>query len=144
MFKNDLSFGDFWAQRQLEMLGITKYRKMDGKFSGFDYITVEGDEIVLREMKSCRLGHKTGNIAIEFKCSGRDSGIQTTKADYWNYLIVETGELYNIPVSVLKDAVHRMKWADILSGGDNNGAMLYLFPKEVFAAYLYKPKDVAR
>jgi len=136
MFREDMFYGDYWAERQLAMLGVTKYRKMEGKFSGFDYITYEGDEIVLREMKSCRLGHKTGNIAIEFKCSGRDSGISVTKADYYDYLIVETGELYDIPVSVLKDAIHRNLFHDVLSGGDNKGAMLYLFRKEVFDDYL--------
>lgn len=122
------------AEKMLKILGITKYRKMDGCFKEFDYICMENDEFVLREMKADRWGGKTGNIAVECMNRGQLSGISTSKADYWNIYIVELNELYNIPTTVLKDAIWRDKFKEIKSCGEMS--ICYLFDKDFFTQYL--------
>lgn len=140
-FKEDLEFGDKWAEAALERLGITKYRKIEGKFLYFDYVAVEEEGIVLYEMKADTRGHKTGNVCIEFKSSGNSSGITTSIADYWCYWMTETKVLYKIPTSYLKECVEK-KWywrtVECCERGKNE---CYLMPSHLFEEYEVCKKD---
>ena len=33
--------------------------------------------------------HKTGNIALEYECNGKPSGISATKSDYWIQILAK-------------------------------------------------------
>jgi len=44
------------------------------------------------EVKTDRLAHSTGNLAIEYKCRGKWSGISTTQADWWAFKIKRGGD----------------------------------------------------
>lgn len=39
------------------------------------------------EVKTDFIAHKTGNIAVEYMCRGKPSGIATTQADYYAFII---------------------------------------------------------
>ena len=138
MFGADKKFGDYWAEQCLKILGIQKFIKIEGDWKPFDYVCIEDGELIKREMKSCRKGHLTGNLAIEFRHKGRPSGIETSQADYWDYLLVESGELYDIPVSVLKKEISLFSFNTVVSGGDDYGSKMYLFNKDVFKDYCVK------
>ena len=43
-----------------------------------------GDTI---ECKRDFKAHKTGNVYVEFECRGKPSGIATTEADYWVFVV---------------------------------------------------------
>lgn len=62
------------------------------------------------EVKSDRQAHMTGNLWIEYECQRRDgwhdSGIRTSKADYWALVLAET-VIVAIPTPVLRAIVER-------------------------------------
>jgi hypothetical protein len=69
----------------------------------------------------------TGNIAVEFMCGGRPSGISVTEADWWAFSL--SGDYYNDEVIVLikKKRLERLLLPSrIRKGGDNHKAELYL------------------
>ena len=141
MFKEDKAFGDYWAEQSLKILGISNYLKIEGDWKPFDFVCYEDGKLIRREMKTCMKGHYTGNLAIEFKHRGNPSGITTSQADYWDYLLVKQGkalELYNIPTSVLKEKIYRFEFETVVSGGDDYGSKMYLFNKDVFKDYCVK------
>lgn len=81
------------------------------------------------EVKTDYLVSNTGNVAIEFECSGRPSGIETTESPWW--AIVLDGDRYRgkqivlISTSRLREIV---RGAKVVSGGDNGRARMYLVP----------------
>lgn len=44
---------------------------------------VNGDPVYTFEVKHDKLCSSTGNLAIEFSCRGKPSGIEVTQASYW-------------------------------------------------------------
>jgi|LUML01.1.fsa_nt_gb hypothetical protein len=41
------------------------------------------------EVKTDRIAHRTGNLAVEYMYNGKPSGILTTKADEWFFVVTE-------------------------------------------------------
>ncbi len=79
----------------------------------------------------------TGNVAIEEECRGEDSGIRTTKADYYVYLLPLQNEIGFIKVDKLKDLMVELKSKNIgrmhTDGGDLGSKTInYLMPYEYF------------
>ena len=78
----------------------------------------------------------SGNLAIEFECRGKPSGIATTKASYWLHILEIDGEDYCsllFRTDVLKKAIKSTKGYRIVNGGDDNLSRLVLVPiKELF------------
>ena len=132
-----MKYGDDMADKVLKILGITDYRKMEGKYKPFDYICDETafgrGKHVLREMKADRWTARTGNLAIECYNRGSPSGIETTGADYWNIYVEELGELYDIPVSAIKNAIRDELFEERKECGE--GSICYLFHKDTFRPF---------
>ena len=136
-FRKDLAFGNDY-----EMLFVEKYHsdgnKIDmpkGCFKLYD-VCVDG---VKYEVKADRQTHKTRNIAIEYECSGKGSGITTTTADFYAYFIVIPNgmyHLYMIPTFILRKYISEEKYFRIVSGGDGWRSKMYLFNISVFERYL--------
>ena len=87
------------------------------------------------EVKRDRKLSDTGNVAIEYACSGRPSGIRTTKAKYW--AIVLSGDRYRDEAVVFIDTARLRKIADwysvncpqhVFSGGDRQAAKFVALP----------------
>lgn len=68
---------------------------------------------------------QTGNIAIEFRCDGRPSGISTTEADYWVHELRRDDEtlLYLMfPIDTLKRLARKAFAAGhVRYGGGDDG-----------------------
>lgn len=114
-FDLDLKFGEFHEQLLFQSLSKT------------GNVTVE--------VKTDRLTVKTGNLAVEFRYRGRPSGIQTTKADEYFFVVVEeNGSIryrFNIPTARLKKIAHsRFKDGFTIRGGQNNDSEMVLVPVE--------------
>jgi len=79
---------------------------------------------------------RTGNIAIEFECRGKPSGIATTQASYWFHILEIDGVDYCsllFKTDVLKKAIKSTKNYRIVNGGDDNLSRMVLVPiKELF------------
>jgi hypothetical protein len=86
------------------------------------------------EVKTDRLAHLTGNIAIEFRYKGRLSGISTTEADYWAFVLLEGAVIIMIETDRLKKIARKnYRLGNVASGGDgNNSEMVLLKINELF------------
>ena len=81
------------------------------------------------EVKTDRMAHLTGNIAVEFRCRGKLSGISTTEADYWAFVLNQNKTIIFIEVNELKRIAREcFKKGLIKNGGDNNRSEMVLIP----------------
>ncbi len=98
------------------------------------------------EVKLDLLTQKTGNIAIEYRSRGKKSGISTTKAKYWAFVIsIENKEYEEFPIVVitteyLKEIARKYyKLGRTIRGGDNNTSEMVLVPiKDIFKGNINK------
>ena len=82
------------------------------------------------EVKSERdVWQKTGNIAIEYECYGKPSGINATESDYWFHNLCIGSETFATIVfdtASLKRIINNLDSKRSVSGGDNNASRMYL------------------
>jgi|TARA_Y100000034_G_scaffold130987_1_gene190743 hypothetical protein len=77
---------------------------------------------------------RTGNMVVEIKYKGKDSGLSATKADWWIHVFTTDGSVamaLMIPVNNLKRLVVKLidnGVARVVYGGDNNNSQLVLLP----------------
>lgn len=106
------------------------------------------------EVKSERdVWQKTGNIAIEYECYGKPSGISATESDYWfhNLCIGEdTFATIVFDTNSLKRIIANLDKKRSVSGGDNNASRMYLlnlqklFSSDVIKAFKETGDELAR
>jgi len=82
------------------------------------------------EVKSERdMWQRTGNIAIEYECYGKPSGINATESDYWFHNLCIGDEIFAtlaFNTKSLKRIIKNLDYKRSVSGGDNNAARMYL------------------
>ena len=82
------------------------------------------------EVKSERdVWKRTGNIAIEYECYGKPSGINATEADYWFHNLCVGEDVYATLVfktENLKKILDSLERKVSVSGGDHNASRMYL------------------
>ena len=87
---------------------------------------------------------RTGNIAIEYECYGKPSGISATESDYWFHNLCigdDTFATLVFDVPSLKRIIHNLDEKRTVSGGDNGASRMYLvnlqklFSSDVIKAY---------
>mgnify|MGYP003625035032 FL=1 len=104
------------------------------------------------EVKSERdVWQKTGNIAIEYECYGKPSGINATESDYWFHNLCIGSETFATIVfdtTSLKRIIDNLDNKRVVSGGDHNASKMYLlnlqklFSSDVIKAFK-ENKDAA-
>ena len=65
---------------------------------------------------------RTGNIAVEFECRGKPSGIAITEAKWWAHVLADGDETYCtllFPTDKLKE-LSRKHYNKAINGGDDN------------------------
>ncbi len=103
------------------------------------------------EVKSERdVWQKTGNIAIEYECYGKPSGINATESDYWFHNLCigdETFATIVFDTASLKRIINNLDYKKSVSGGDNNASRMYLlnlqklFSSDVIKAFKEKQDE---
>ena len=82
------------------------------------------------EVKSERgMWLQTGNIAIEYECYGKPSGIAATESDYWFHNLCIDDETFCTLVfktDSLKKIIDNLDYKRSVSGGDHNASKMYL------------------
>ena len=82
------------------------------------------------EVKSERdVWKRTGNIAIEYQCYGKPSGINATEADYWFHNLCVGEDVYATLVfktENLKKILDSLDRKVSVNGGDHNASRMYL------------------
>jgi len=141
-FQKDLATGHEYEKRSLLYLDYDEYEFKEGYFKEYDLIITKNGKKTTIEVKSDKQASLTGNLAIEYKCSGKPSGITSTTADYWIYFIVyeDKEECYKIPTEELRKIVKTQ--GRKVSGGDGNRSRLYLVNKSLVSEFLVKPKKL--
>lgn len=83
------------------------------------------------EVKTDRMADKTGNVAVEYTYKGLPSGIATTEADVWAFVLYEGQVIIFIDTDRLKRLARKyFKLERNVKGGDDNQSMLILIPIE--------------
>lgn len=81
------------------------------------------------EVKTDSKAHKTGNMYIEVYSRDKASGISTTTADYWVYIIKETDSALIVKVSKIRELVKKYHGLNGFTlGGDNDTSKGVLIP----------------
>lgn len=121
------------AQRYEDRTGIKPLMAPDGEFKPYDF------RLDLRnmfdhpffeerhEVKHDLASERTGNVAIEYACNGKPSGVMTSSADIWD-IVVKT-KVYAIKRTVLLAEVMRAVFRNstmLRKGGDGGKARVLL------------------
>ena len=103
------------------------------------------------EVKSERgMWMRTGNIAIEYECYGKPSGIAATESDYWFHNLCIGDEVFATLVfntDSLKRIIDNLDYKKSVSGGDNKASRMYLlnlqklFSSDVIKAFKEKADE---
>jgi len=93
-------------------------------------VKLKTGDVVLIEVKEDFMCKRTGNVAVEFQCRGKPSGIDRSEAAYYIYKIhTPDGEgLFAVSSARLKKLIAGEKYHSIKVGGDNGSeTKMYLF-----------------
>ena len=141
-FNFDYQTGKYFEDEFLKIIDYNSYSRPNGNFPFYDFEILDKDfKVVKVEVKADYYIHKTGNIAIEYECRNKPSGINITTADYWaifEYITKTEYTLYYIPFDIIKKYIDEKKYFKHLYGGDMNASRLYLFKKDLFTEYIIK------
>lgn len=123
-FHNDLEFGEEGEQVVIDDYASHGWACVEQpRDYRFDFLMVHTDGDALKvEVKRDRKAAQTGNLFIEYECRGKDSGIMTSEADVWTFVIGDDS-LLSIFTPELKALC---KGARSVSGGDNHTTKGYL------------------
>ena len=102
----------------------------------YDFRMNYKDKEVKVEVKEDFGTQDTGNVAVEYKCRGKASGITTTQADVYLYKIHLPNQLTTkvmLSTNKLKEMIKTKQYHRIVKGGDKgSNTMMYLFKLKVF------------
>lgn len=88
------------------------------------------------EVKTDKFAHYTQRLSIEYKYKGKPSGISTTEADYWAFLIPQTQTVIFIPTAKLKEMCKLCyKMNHKTDGGDHHASWLIHVPLWMVVQY---------
>lgn len=137
-FKKDLTFGQTYEHKAADYLKYKTIKYAKGYCKGYDLILNGKTKI---EVKSDRMAHKTGNLAIEYYCNNRKSGILSTESVKWVYFIVYPthDDCYIITTKALLKLCE--KYGKGIAGGDGGRSALKLLNKKYMKKYLKQPLD---
>lgn len=91
-----------------------------------DLMTDRGERI---EVKYDRKWQDTGNVAVEYKCRDKLSGLAVTKADWWVQVL--GADVYICRTEELKQHLKTHKYPQV-TGGDDKKSDLILLPLQQF------------
>ena len=75
--------------------------------------------------------YKTGNIALEYECNGKPSGINATESDYWIQILAKGNKnhcMLVFEVKELKKIVKKYKEQYTRMGGDGHRSKCVILP----------------
>ena len=133
--KTEQNIADILTERGYEVVGFNDDKRYDLE------ILNEGKR-VLAEVKEDFKCRETGNVALEYECRGKPSGIMATKAAVFIYKIWMSEsdyELHIIPVRKLKQQISEREYVRKVVGGDwGSNTKMYLFRHRDFIKHSMK------
>jgi len=111
-----------------------------GLFKEYDLIITNNDDSQTTvEVKADFMAYKTGNLAIEWECNNKPSGISSTTADIWIYFVIDKEgyhDCYKIPTNELQEISRKCR---SVHGGDGGRSRLLLVPIRQVSKYKSTP-----
>lgn len=112
-----------------------------------DYQTLKEYDLILNnsikiEVKYDKMASITGNLALEYNCSNKLSGILSTKSQIWVYRIKNQLLFFN--TKDLKHAFNSKQYFRTVNGGDSNRAKLALFKLNEIKQYAKRIIDIPK
>lgn len=143
-FIRDLKIGHKYELEALKYLDYDTYIQADVTKCIKEYdLVITKDKISTKiEIKADFRAKTTGNIAIEYSCNKKKSGIATTEAEYWIIFIIYDSEnvCYKIPIKDLKMLCKNNCLR--ASGGDGCRSRLFLIPIYKCKKYIINKKTI--
>lgn len=105
------------------------YHDLDFGTKGEDWINEIFSDGTKIEVKTDTKAHETGNLFVEVYSRGKPSGISTTEANYWIFIIYFKSYCLILQTEKLKQLCryyHSIK--GFVNGGDNNTSKGVLIP----------------
>lgn len=109
----------------------------------FDAAFLFKGQRITAEIKTDVLQPDRGNIAIEFSCRGKASGINATKAEYYVTYFPFLGEIWSIKCDDLRNLIKKHKPKVVIGGDKGSNTYLYLFNRKKYRKY-FKVTDVEK
>ena len=133
-FDKDMPFGEE-AEKAVLSIVRKKYplaHKIEGRFKYFDLFVPEKNITI--EVKRDKGSNETSNYFIEYNCNGYNSGINSSRANFW--AIYDESKLIWINKDKLKTISERYgyKWEGRTEGGCSP-IKAYLVPKHYILDY---------
>lgn len=83
------------------------------------------------EVKCDAMVSQTGNLVVEYVCSGKPSGISTSEAPWWAFVLDGAKYEQEVVILITKERLlSKLDGARSVRGGDGNRAQMYLVRKE--------------
>lgn len=128
-FKKDLADGQLAEREAIEKLQthfpeISDFRQSDTK--GYDIEGVFDSQRITFEVKNDLMAHKTGNVAIEYECRGKPSGLTTTTADHWIYKFNNSFFLFKTEVLRQHLFTDKLYFREVTGGDAGSFTKMYL------------------
>jgi hypothetical protein len=135
-FKKDIKLGEKGEMVVLNDL-ISSGAKLisNNKDNKFDLLVNYYDRNIKYEVKTdvyVSPGYDTGNMFVEYKCRGKDSGITVTEADWFVTYFVHFGEIWYIKTNKLRELINNNNFISGIGGDIDSKSTGYLIPREKF------------
>ena len=92
------------------------------------------------EVKRDFIAHKTKRVFVEYECNGKPSGIRTTQADWWGFVLEDSAVM--IPTDKLTwlvdEAIAKKRFK---RGGDGNRSLGALVELKDLVEYKHVPNE---
>jgi len=152
-FMSDFERGVTAHNEAVEILKGTGWKIVTNK--NWVHPTAQPDDIVIEryntqimvEVKTDfgrnKYGKYTGNVAVEYECNGKPSGITDNECQIWFYKAHSLTGIYWVMFSDEEIESVATRGYRTVQGGDNNLASLYLVPLPEFISIGHDITDLA-
>ena len=129
--------------KEYDLKNNFRYCLEKGKL-GEDLVNKLLNKEITFEVKTDFMCKDTGNVFVEYKSRGKDSGIKISTAIYWVFVLpyneTDFPNLQFIPLVKLKKLIETKKYK-IVNGGDALTSKGYLIPKEDLLTLIIQEKN---
>ena len=138
-FAKDLKIEESTKKEVIDFLTNFDFKLVkDNDDYRYDLKMSDGENEYTIEIKEDFMCKDTGNVAVEYYCRGKPSGIGRTEADIYFYKIHYDDDILYILTSTnkLKTAIENYKYVRTVTGGDKgSGTKMYLFKLDDYISF---------